>query len=138
MQNVAVRDFTLADLPRVKELHERMGLDYRLPDLESPLFIIRKVVEVDGEIVAITAARVEAELYLFVDHEVADPEQRWEALKILNKAVLDEAYWEKGLNNVVLWCPVEIEKSFGKRLKELGFSRDREGFHSWSRETKTV
>lgn len=136
MQNVVVRDFTLDDLPRVKELHERMGLDYRLPDLQSPLFIIRKVVEVDGQIVAITAARVEAELYLFVDHEVADPEQRWDALQRLNDSVMDEAYWSKGLDNCVLWCPVEVEKSFGKRLTALGFSRDREGFHSWSRPTK--
>lgn len=112
-----------------------MGLDYKLPDLSSPLFIIREVAEHEGQIIAAGVVRLEAELYVWVDREVGTPKDRWEAVKQLNETAMSKAYWEKGLDNAVLWCPPEIEKSFGKRLKALGFTPDR-GWRSWSRPTR--
>jgi hypothetical protein len=132
---MVVRDFAPADLPRIKEIHGQTSIDYKFPDLASPLFIITKVVELDGQIVAASGVRIEAELYLFVDHEVGTPEQRWDAVQQMNGVVMEEA-WMKGLDNCVCWVPEDIEKSFGKRLIQLGFSRDRDGWHSWSRQTK--
>jgi len=136
MENVHVRDFASSDIEKAKEIHEANHFNFKFPDLFSPLFIIKKVVEVDGEVVAIVAGKIETELYLWVSHDNANPEQRWAAVQQLNEAFMEEAYWEKGVDQCVCWVPVVIEKSFAKRLKSLGFSRDRDGFHSWSRMTK--
>jgi len=43
--------------------------------------------------------------------------------------------WEKGIDQIVCWVPETVEKKFAKRLRAMGFSRDRDGWHSWSRET---
>lgn len=130
-----VRDYVPADYEAVRALHESSGIDYTLPDLDSPLFVVTKVVERAGRIVACAGARIEAELYLWMSHDVGTPEERWEDLRKLNVEMLDAA-WFIGLNNFVCWVPEGIEKSFAKRLTDLGFSRDRSGWHSWSRETK--
>jgi hypothetical protein len=115
-----------------------MGLDYKFPNLDGPLFVIKQVAELDGRIVAVGAVRIEAELYLWIDHSVGEPEDRWDAVKELNDVGMDKAYWEQGLDNCVCWVPEAVEKSFGKRLKQLGFDTDRDGWRSWSRPTRIV
>ena len=131
-----MRDYTPTDLPEVQRLHEAMGLDYKMPDLGNPLHVITKVALLDDKIVAVGTMRIEAELMLWIDHEAGTPEMRWEAVQRLNDAGMEEAYWNKGIDNAVMWVPREVEKSFAKRLHQMGFLPDREGWHSWSRRTK--
>jgi uncharacterized protein YktB (UPF0637 family) len=133
---VRIRNYEEKDFAQVKALHEAMGLDYRMPDLQSPLFIIRQVAELDGKIVAVGAAKIETELYMWLNRSVGDPETRWDAVRQLNESVMDEAHWSKGIDNCVCWVPKEVEKSFAKRLSAMGFKPDRDGWHSWSRPTK--
>lgn len=130
-----IRDYSPEDFEEVKRLHAEMGLDYKMPDLGSPLFIVTKVALLNDKIVAIGTVRLEAELYLWIDHKVGEPDQRWGAIQALNQTVMDAA-WTKGLDNAVCWVPEEVEKSFQKRLTAMGFSRDRDGWHSYSRPTK--
>jgi hypothetical protein len=129
-----IREYTPADFEAVKRLHQEMAHDYKLPDLTSPLFLVRKVAELDGKVVAVGALMMQVETYMWVDHEVGDPEDRWAAVQAMNDAGMEDA-WFQGIDCAVLWCPPDLEKSFGKRLEALGFKRDRE-WHSWSRPTR--
>lgn len=129
--NIVIRDFVIDDLEQVQGLHEKMGIDYKFPDVGSPLFIVKKVAEKDGKIIAASTLRVEAETYLWLDKS-ENPVELFEVEVALQKAVFDEAFWEKGINNVVAWIPRHVEDKFAKRLKKLGWSRDREGWISYS------
>ena len=131
-----VREYRASDLEEIKHIHEDSGIDYQLPDLSSPLFIVRKVVEADGHILVAGAAKLQVELYIWVNHNRGTPEERYEGLKEMNEAAMKELYWDKGVDEAVCWVPVQLEKSFAKRLGELGLTRDREEFHTWSRKTK--
>lgn len=119
------------DLPAVEALHARMGMEYRQPDLNSPLCVARTVVEVDGTIVAAGALRLEAESYLWLEPDLT-PHAKLAAMALLQKAVL-KAAWKAGLDTLTAWIPETVETKFRRRLKQLGWSRDREGWHSWSR-----
>lgn len=129
-----IRAYRPDDLAEVQRLHDESGLDYQLPDLRSPLFLITRVAERAGRIVAVAGCRIEVELYLWMAHDAGTPEERWEDLQRLNVDVM-QALWMQGIDDCVCWVPKEIEKSFAKRLTALGFSPDRDGWRSWSRKT---
>jgi len=126
LEDVVVRDFTLSDLERVKEIHERSGIDYAFPDLKSPLFLVTKVIERNGIVRALGGAYLQAECYLMLDKsEWASPEEKLETVRLLDKAVM-ETLWLNGVDQAVLWLPPGMER-FGERLVEdLGFTKDRE------------
>jgi hypothetical protein len=133
MTTMVVRDAMPEDIEQIRAIHEAMGLDYRMPNLESPLFLIQKVVETDGKIIAASALKVEAETYLWVAPELSARE-KVDAMYEMQPRLVAEA-WEKGIDQIVCWVPETVEKKFAKRLRAMGFSRDRDGWHSWSRET---
>lgn len=124
----------MGDLAQVQRLHEDMGIDYAFPDLGSPLFVIRKVAELEGRVVAASVFRIEAETYLWVDRR-ENPGEMFEIEKEMQKQMLSEA-WSMGIECVVAWVPQHVEEKFAKRLKKLGWKRDREGWHSWSQPTE--
>ena len=126
-----VRDFKLEDLPRIKEIHEASGLDYRLPDLRSPLFLVTKVVESNGEVKAAAGAYLQVELYLWLDHTWSTPKERFEAIYSLDVAGMGDL-WLKGIECACLWLPPEL-KRFEKRLAALGFMKDRDGWQTFSK-----
>jgi hypothetical protein len=129
-----VRDYAPADLPALQRIHEQMGLDYRMPDLNDPLFVVRKVLEVGGEVVGATVARVEFETYLWLDNAL-NPAEKNAAMHLLQPALLKDSRL-LGAENLVCWVPENVEKKFAKRLAELGWKRDRDGWHTWSRSTE--
>ena len=127
-----IRDYRPEDYAAVKALHAESGIDYALPDLAGPLFIVKKVVEVDGRVVAACALRIEAETYLWCG---GSPEDKMAAMLAMQPEILSDA-WMLGIDNVVAWIPEAVEERFEKRLKQLGWARDRDGWHSWSRATE--
>jgi len=133
MTTMVVRDAMPEDIEQIRAIHEAMALDYRMPNLESPLFLIQKVVETDGKIIAASALKVEAEAYLWVAPTLSARE-KVDAMYQMQPQLVAEA-WEKGIDQIVCWVPETVEKKFAKRLRAMGFSRDRDGWHSWSRET---
>jgi len=128
-----IRDARPEDIDDIARIHQRMGLDYKMPNLESPLFLIQKVVERNGKVIAASALRLEAETYLWLSPDL-DALDKVEAMRGMQPAIVQDA-WERGLDNLVCWIPEEVEKKFRRRLKTLGWQRDREGWHSWSRPT---
>lgn len=128
-----VRDYRPADLAAIQRIHEQMGLDYRMPDLGDPLFVVRKVLEVNGEVVGATVARVEFETYLWLDGGLS-PAEKNAAMHLMQPALLKDCRL-LGAENLVCWVPENVEKKFAKRLTELGWKLDRDGWRTWSRET---
>jgi hypothetical protein len=128
-----VRDARPQDIEQIAAIHAAMGMDYQMPNLESPLFLIQKVAEADGKIIAASALKLEAETYLWIAPELSARE-KVDAMYGMQPQLIAEA-WAKGLDNVVAWIPEDVEKKFRRRLETLGWQRDREGWHSWSRPT---
>jgi len=119
-----VRDFALSDLERVKEIHEQTNIDYRFPDITSPLFVVVKVLEKDGIVQACGGLYLQAEAYLWISNgEWADPAEKLDAVKTLDSVVLHGA-WLKGIDCCCLYLPPGMER-FGERLEEMGWTKDR-------------
>lgn len=133
--SAVVRDYRPADLEQVRAIHADSEIDYRFPDLDSALFVVRKVVELDGKVIAAGFLRVEAEAYLLLDKsDWGNALEKFAAIEAVQTEALVEA-WVKGLDNCVCWVPKEVNSSFAKRLIQLGWTQDREGWVSWSRPT---
>jgi hypothetical protein len=130
-----VRNYEPSDFERVKEIHEASRIDYKLPDFSSALFLVTKVWVVDGIVRLFGACYLQAELYLIADHsEWAEPEEKLAAIQELDKAGMLEL-WLKGIDHAVLWLPPDMAR-FGERLVEdLHFSKDRDGWVSYSKTT---
>lgn len=130
---VVLRDYQPEDFERVKEIHDASQLDYELPNLSSPLFLVTKVYEVDGIVRACGALYLQLECYLFLDKsDWAGPEDKFDAIKELDIATMAEA-WLKGIECCVLWLPPNMGR-FGERLVEdLHFTKDRDGWISFSK-----
>lgn len=92
------------------------------PNTSDPLFLIRKVMDVDGEIPMAAFTKVTAEQYLLLDHGWRTPKDRWDLLMQMRDIVVIEAS-EKGFHDLSAWIPPQIEKSFGPRLTQMGFIR---------------
>jgi hypothetical protein len=125
-----IRDYTAADKAQLEQIHRKSGLDYRFPDLDHPLFFVRKVAEEDGEIKGASVLKLCAETMLLLGEGV--PRERFETIKSLQDAVLAEAYL-KGLGEIYADVP---EIGFDKRLRQLGWEKDRPGWSLWSRSTE--
>lgn len=131
-----IRDYVPSDFEAVKALHEANEIDYKMPNLNSPLFIVTKVAEVDGIIRAVCGCYLQAELYLWLDKsDWTDPQEKLDLIHELDRPVMYALFWDKGIDQAVLFLPPGME-SFEKRLKKLGFTPDRDGWHSWSKSTQ--
>ena len=118
------RDTEKRDYAEIEALHELSGFDYQFPDLDDPLFIVKKTAEEDGRVVQAIALKLQAEVYLWIDHSWGTPEERWCKLQTLTEEA-KQAAWLRGLDSLVCVVPPEIADSFEKRLKAIGMERDR-------------
>jgi hypothetical protein len=117
-----IRDYEDKDLEAVEEIHRKQGFAYNLPQIDNPLFLVRKVREVDGRVVAAMFLRVTAETFLLVQ---GSPESKGRSIEELQPEVLREAY-EKGLSDIVCVVPPEISEAFAPVLSRMGWNKDRE------------
>ena len=128
-----IRDYKPSDLEAVKRIHERTGIDYTFPDINSPLFLVTKVIEDDsGVIRACGGAYIQVELYLWLDpSDWADAADKLAVIHALDGSVLHDCYL-RGIDCAVLWLPPGMER-FGERLTDMGFTKDRAGWCSYSK-----
>jgi len=93
-----IRDLQQQDTQQIAEIHGRMGMDYALPDLDSPLFLVRKVAtNENGKILAACVLRIEAETYLLLDPQLS-PQIKMKTMLELQPEILRGA-WEQGRLN---------------------------------------
>lgn len=125
-----VRNYRPEDRCELERIHRESGLDYKFPDLDNPLFFVRKVLETNGRVHAALVLKVCAETYLLLGE--GKPQDRFLAMEALQGSVLTEAY-QKGLDEIHAAIP---EIGFDKRLAQLGWEKDRPGWHLWTRSTE--
>lgn len=126
-----IRNYEMSEFSKIVKLQEANDLPPEcLPDLTietpdgkqepNPLFVVKRVLEHDGKIAMMCFLKVRSELYFFIDHTVGTPEERWEMLKEFTEDMKQQA-WKLGFDQMTAFVPREIEQSFSKRLKDLGF-----------------
>lgn len=125
-----IRAFESGDLDRLKEIQAANNLPPQCfpnlvierdgEEIPNPLFVVKAVYEHEGKSAMMSFVKGTAELYLFLDHSIGTPEERWEWLKEFKEYVAHEA-WLLGLEQISAWIPNDIEPAFAKRLEEMGF-----------------
>jgi hypothetical protein len=161
-----IREYMPADLDALRRMHAAQGFGYPLPDLDSPMFVSKLVLEENDEeaCAEICAAegreagarlpasgdgsslrnisprgtssrvksprvtmailqRLTAETYLLHDPSAGTPRQRWQRFLALHDAARREAA-ARGLDDVQAFLPPRIARAFGRRLAQLGWTRD--------------
>lgn len=111
----------------IREIHARMELDYELPNLEK--MASKLVFEDDqGKVRMAIYLRPTVEAYMFVDEreefasKTEQAKELWSRFLCLHRASLKDAL-AKGMDDVYCFLPPELEKSFSRRLKKLGWFR---------------
>ena len=118
-----IREYEEKDFEAIRMMHIGSGLPSNcFPDPHDPNFCVRLVAEENGRVVEAAMVRVVGEGYVLVDHASATPEKRNEILeRMIARGLMESSY--RGLDQVTAWIPPLLEKSFGKRLENLGFMR---------------
>lgn len=122
------------DLDVIHRLHAESAFDYKLPIFAmNPRFPIQRSLRHKGKFLAAVLGKLELEIYLFVDHMIGTPQERYEALQLLHRDLVARVQ-ELGLDAMFCVLPPPVEKSFGPRLEEHGWQRDR----GWSKYTREL
>lgn len=117
-----IRDYSSEDYEQLKAIYESQGFDYSFPqDLDNPLFLVKKVREVNGQVVGAMFLRITAEAFLLVQ---GSPVTKGRSIEELQPEVDREAF-EKGLADYVCVLPPEIAKSFIPVMERLGWAKTR-------------
>jgi hypothetical protein len=149
-----IREYTPADFEALRRLHAAQGFGYPLPDLESPLFVSRLVLEDSREVAAEGREEADANSLLAASAEPPSgsaPGELPVTMAILvrltaetyllhdSSAGTPRRRWQnflalheaarhaaatRGLDDVQAFLPLQIARAFGRRLERLGWRRD--------------
>ena len=112
-----IREYTDADLVAIKKLPEDPR--FKMPRLDHPWMVIRRVLADENDRPRMAAfGRIHVNALLFVDHSWGSPEERLEAIRILQEDMIERA-GEMGLDIAT----TQAEGRFAERLRELGWHR---------------
>jgi hypothetical protein len=125
-----IREYTDTDLDCLKDLHKRSGFKYPFPDVAD--FFSRRVVESGEGIGMVSLLKLTAEAYLICDPDWRTPAWRMEALNQIQIVANHDAK-DKGVVEAVAFIPPNIESTFKRRLKQMGWSRNKPSWHSYWR-----
>lgn len=118
----------------IKAIHAAQKIDYKLPQLESPLFVVKKAVTNEkGEVIGACLLRLTAETMLILSPELS-PREKMDAMEAMQPEVLHAA-WQLGLDEIEARIETGTEEIFEKRLNQLGWVKDRAGWNPWSKKT---
>lgn len=123
-----VRQYKEQDFDRIKEMHEKSGLNYSLPPMDT--FFSRRVVDSEDGVGMVSLLKLTAEAYLICDPNWRTPAWRMSALQGID-AVCNEDARQKGVLEAVAFIPPSIEKTFRRRLERMGWNRNKPSWHSY-------
>jgi hypothetical protein len=119
-----IREYAASDLDALRKIHSRQSFNYEFPDLDNPLFVSRLIQEnAQGRITMGALARLTCEIYLLADPEHSTPRERLGNLISLQSAARSDLL-RRGLEDAHAWLPPKIAQRFGRRLAQLGWTRD--------------
>ena len=149
-----IREYTPADFDALRRMHAAQGFGYPLPDLESPLFVAKLVLEDDVEDVgaenrqtegrevphrnsplelstSARPSRIAMAVLLRLTAEtylLHDPAAGTPRQRWQRFLALHEAAQRtaaaRGLDDVQAFLPPRVARAFGRRLSRLGWTRD--------------
>ncbi len=154
IHSMRIREYTPSDLDALRRMHAAQGFGYPLPDLESPMFVSKLVLEEDGddtetsegEIAGreaaqrsspppktsrVTSSRITMAILqrltaeTYLLHDPAAGTPRIRWERFL--ALHDAARSDaaaRGLDDVQAFLPPRIAQAIGRRLMRLGWTRD--------------
>lgn len=127
-----VRPFTEADLEAFRRIHAESKLDYKFPDLSSPLFLNKTVVERDGKPTTMLAGKIDIETYLMTSGMA---KERLEDIEVVQPVFLHEL-WLQGIDSVYCGVPKVVDRHFRKHMERLGWERGRSEWVNYFRDTQ--
>ena len=111
-----IRDFQETDLEVLRKLHSQSGASWAIPDLSSPLVLVRKVVDDNGaKMICVGELHISA--LLWVDKEWRTPQERLNAVEELQTEMMNEAA-KFGIDTATL----QADGRFAERMKEMGWT----------------
>ena len=120
--SVEIRSYMPSDLQAIQRIHEQNGIDYRLPNLDR--FPVTKVLVEEDKVRSAYGMQMTLECHLWLDKTGwTDAEGKWLAIKALDKEANEDATG-LGFDSVLCCLPPGYDR-FGKRLKDLGFTKIR-------------
>lgn len=132
-----VREYTDADFAEVKRIYEASGFNYVLPNFTSEEFYSRRVIGEGNSLGVALFQRRTAECYLVANPKWRTPAWRLEALRQLHIAGLADAR-EAKVQELIGFVPPQIERRFGRRLKQNFGWNDWELGKEWRGYTRLV
>ena len=131
--NVEIREYCPSDLVAIQRIHEANGIDYRLPDLGK--FPRIKVLELDGEVRAALGLQHAYEAHLWLDPSSwTDAAGKWAAIKALDQEATESAR-VLGVESILCCVPPKMDR-FGRRIKDLGFTKIRPDWVVYAKSTQ--
>jgi hypothetical protein len=111
-----IRNFQETDLEVLRKLHSASGASWAIPDLDSPLVLVRKVVDENGaKMIGIGELHISA--LLWVDKQWRTPQERLNAMQELQHEMMLEAA-KFGLDTATL----QADGRFAERMSEMGWT----------------
>lgn len=114
-----IREYSGKDFDRIRQFHSEAKFGFEMPNPDSALVRIRKCLVDETGIVRMAAfGRLQANAYLLIDGSWKSPEERLEAIEILEFAMIQEAKI-LGLDQAT----AQVEPRFGQRLRAFGWEK---------------
>jgi hypothetical protein len=117
-----VRHFRDDDESALQQMHEAQKLDYPLPQLSDPNFMVRAVLEDNGRVEMAMLLRRTAETYLLMDPRVGTAKQKMQKILALDIEV-GKAAKRQGLSDRHCWISPVMAEHFGAIITRFGWQK---------------
>jgi len=119
---VLIRTATEKDISEIERMYREQGFEYELPDLTSPLFVLKTVAENGRKRPEMAVAlRLTAETFFFINRN--DPPQDAARMFMALHEETRRLAENLGLDDVQAMIPPELERKFGHQLKRIGWKK---------------
>jgi len=114
-----IRTYKKSDFDRIRQFISEGKFGFEFPNPEDPCVRIKEcLVDDDGNVRLAAFGRLQANAFLLVDGTWKTPEERLEAIEILEFAMIEKAKLI-GLDQAT----AQVEPRFGQRLKMFGWEK---------------
>jgi len=114
-----IRSYTNKDFDRIRQFHAEAKFGWEFPNPDDKRVLIKEcLVDEDGTVRLAAFGRLQVNAFLLVDGTWRTPEERLEAIEILEFAMIEKAKI-LGLDQAT----AQVDPRFGQRLKMFGWDK---------------
>jgi len=119
-----VRHFRDEDRAALQQMHEAQNLNYPFPELSSPNFMVRAVLEDNGKVEMAMLLRRTAETYLLMDPRIGTAREKMGKILAL-EIETNKVAKSQGLTDKHCWISPTIAEYFGAIITRFGWQESR-------------